>query len=132
MSVNQLCQSDVRCVMEVAVEHAGEPILITDADLDDPGPTICFANRAFAEMSGYEEEELIGKTPDVLQGPETDDEKMAALGRALRNGETWSGETMNYRKDGTAYRVRWRVAPVTTDGEIEYWISYQQDVTDDA
>lgn len=131
MSVNQLCQSDVRCVMEVAVEHTGEPILITDADLDDPGPTIRFANRAFTEMSGYEEEELIGNTPDMLQGPETDDEKMAALGRALRDGETWSGETMNYRKDGTAYRVRWRVAPVTIDGEIEYWISYQRDVTDE-
>jgi PAS domain S-box-containing protein len=118
--------------MEVAVEHAREPILITDADLDDPGPTIRFANRAFTEMSGYEEEELIGNTPQMLQGPETDDEKMAALGRALRNGETWSGETMNYRKDGTAYRVRWRVAPVRIDGEIEYWISYQRDVTDEA
>ena len=46
-----------------AVEQSKESILITDAELDKPGPRIIFVNRAFTKMTGYAAEEVIGKTP---------------------------------------------------------------------
>jgi PAS domain S-box-containing protein len=44
----------------------------------------------------------------------------------------WKGETINYRKDGTPYRLQWNVAPVhDKDGSVEYWVSTQRDVTEE-
>ena len=115
-----------------AVEQTQEAVLITEAaPLDDPGPRIVFANGALSDMTGYREEELLGRTPRVLQGPKTDANVLAELRAALEAGNEWEGETINYRKDGTPYRVHWNVAPVRgPEGEIQYWVSVQRDVTE--
>ena len=115
-----------------AVEQTQEAVLITEAaPLDDPGPRIVFANGAHEEMTGYREDELLGCTPRVFQGPRTDREVLDGLRAALEAGDEWEGETINYRKDGTPYRVHWNVAPVRGPaGDIRYWVSVQRDVTE--
>ena len=115
-----------------AVEQTKEAVLITEAaPLDDPGPRIVFANGALRDMTGYDEEELLGRTPRVLQGPKTDPDVLDGLRAALEAGDEWEGETINYRKDGTPYRVHWNVAPVRgPEGDIRYWVSLQRDVTE--
>lgn len=120
-------------VLSEAVEQAGEAVLITEgAPLDEPGPAIVYANSAFEEMSGYDEEEVLGRTPRMLQGPDTDREVLDSLREALEAGRSWKGETVNYHKDGHPYRVRWNVAPVSnSEGEIDYWVSVQRDVTEE-
>ena len=119
-------------VLSEAVEQAKEAILITEgAPLDAPGPRIQYVNSAFEEMTGYSEADILGETPRILQGPETEREVLDDLRDALEAGTEWQGETINYRKDGTPYVVQWNVAPVIgEDGEIEYWVSVQRDVTD--
>jgi PAS domain S-box-containing protein len=115
-----------------AVEQTQEAVLITEAaPLDAPGPRIVFTNAAHEEMTGYREDELLGRTPRVLQGPDTDPDVLDSLRAALEAGEDWEGETVNYRKDGTPYRVHWNVAPVRDEaGAIRYWVSVQRDVTE--
>ena len=115
-----------------AVGQAREAVLVTEAEpLDKPGPRIVYANEAFEEMTGYREEEVLGRTPRLLQGPETDRSVLDSLRAALETGERWQGETVNYRKDGTPYTVQWNVAPVTgEEGEIRHWVSVQRDVTE--
>lgn len=119
-------------VLSGAVEQANEAVLITDsASRGEPGHQIVYANDAFEEMTGYSETEILGKTPRILQGPETDQAVLDSLQNVLESGEKWEGEAVNYRKDGTPFHVQWNVAPVRNEkGDIEHWVSIQRDVTD--
>jgi PAS domain S-box-containing protein len=118
--------------LSTAVQQANEAVVITEAaPLDPPGPQIVYVNAAFTEQTGYDEDEVLGKTPRILQGPKTDPEVLDDLRAALDAGESWEGETINYRKDGTPYVVQWNIAPVQDEnGRIEHWISTQRDVTE--
>lgn len=118
-------------VLLAAVEAAGEAILITSADLDEPGPRIEYANSAFTRMTGYEADEILGRSPRLLQGPETDGEVLHRMRRALAAGDPFQGEAINYRKDGSTYVVEWLITPVREkNGSITHWVSAQRDVTE--
>ena len=90
-------------LLNSAVLQSKEAILITDAELDLPGPRIVFVNPAFTKMTGYTAEEVIGKTPRILQGPRTDKTVLSRLRQTLERGEVFEGEAVNYRKDGKEF-----------------------------
>jgi PAS domain S-box-containing protein len=113
-----------------AVHHAKDSILITTAHLDPPGPHIVFVNPAFSQMTGYQAEELIGKTPRILLGPKTDRRILAQLCEHLSRGESFSTEMINYRKDGSEYAAEWHISPIRNQNdETTHFISVQHDVT---
>jgi len=113
-----------------AIEAVGEAVVITSADLDPPGPCIEYVNSAFAQMTGYTPGEVIGKTPRFLQGPLTERSVLDRMRSELAQHGTFQGETVNYRKDGTAYIVEWLITPLCNpDGGVAHWISVQRDVT---
>jgi PAS domain S-box-containing protein len=117
-------------LLETAVAQAKEAVLITSAELDPPGPEILFVNPAFSEMTGYSQEEILHKTPRILQGPKSDRAMLQRLREALSRGEPFSGETVNYRKDGGEYYVEWDITPIrTSGGEISHFLSIQRNVT---
>lgn len=117
-------------LLRAAVEATGEAILITSADIDEPGPRIEYANPAFTRMTGYEAEEVLGRSPRFLQGPGTDRAVLDRLRAAMKAGEMAQGEALSYRKDGTTYVVEWLITPVRdTEGRITHWVSAQRDVT---
>ncbi|WP_449410030.1 HWE histidine kinase domain-containing protein [Methylobacterium komagatae] len=114
-----------------AVQASGEAILITSAELDEPGPRIEYANPAFTRMTGYEAAEVLGMSPRLLQGPGTDRAVLDRMRSALVAGEPFQSEALNYRKDGSTYMVEWLITPVRgPDGRIAHWISAQRDVSD--
>jgi PAS domain S-box-containing protein len=118
-------------VLLAAVEASGEAILITTADLDEPGPRIVYANPAFARLTGYEVREVTGRSPRFLQGPRTERAALDSARTSLTVGEAFQGEALNYRKDGSTYRVEWLITPVRgADGGITHWVSAQRDVTE--
>jgi PAS domain S-box-containing protein len=118
-------------VLFTAVEATGEAILITSADLDEPGPLIEYANPAFMAMTGYGPEDVTGRSPRLLQGPGTDRAVLDRMRRALVAGESFQGEALNYRKDGSTYTVEWLITPVRDkDGRISRWVSAQRDITE--
>jgi PAS domain S-box-containing protein len=117
-------------LLQAAVEAAGEAILITTADLDEPGPTILYANPAFVRLTGYRTEEAVGRSPRFLQGPKTERAALDAARDSLTAGEAFQGEAFNYRKDGSTYRVEWLITPVwDADGRITHWVAAQRDIT---
>jgi PAS domain S-box-containing protein len=113
-----------------AMEQSKESVTITDAELDLPGPKIIFVNPAFTQMTGYTAEEVIGKTPRILQGPRTDKAVLARLRKNLEQGEMFEGEAINYRKDGTEYDLEWQIAPIRDPGgKITHYVATQHDIT---
>jgi len=117
-------------LLDVAVDQAKEAVLITSAELDPPGPKILFVNPALCAMTGYSREEILHKTPRILQGPKSDRAMLQRLREALSRGEPFSGETVNYRKDCSEYYVEWDITPIRAgDGEITHFLSIQRDVT---
>ena len=113
-----------------SIEHNPDCVLITDADLTQPGPRILYANPSFERMSGYRLEDVLGKTPRLFQGPDTDREMLKRLRTALTHKRIFVAETTNYRKDGTPYRVRWQIAPIFDGaGEVTHFVSLQRDLS---
>ncbi|MDX1426121.1 MAG: adenylate/guanylate cyclase domain-containing protein [Kiloniellales bacterium] len=112
------------------IEAASESILVTTADLDYPGPTIVYANRAFERMTGWPRTEITGRTPRLLQGPKTDHSIFRDMRRALAGEGRWEGLTVNYRKDGSEFFMEWSITPlVGAHGRPHHYVAVQRDVT---
>lgn len=117
-------------LLETAIYRANDAVLITTAGLDYPNPRIIFVNPAFCHMTGYQENELIGQTPRMLQGPKTNRETMTQLRERLAQGEPFSAEAINYRKDGSEYYVQWNIFPIHDgNGSVTHFLSLQRDVS---
>ncbi len=112
-----------------AARLAFNSIMVTKANDDEGASTIMYVNDGFTEMTGYTPDEVIGETPGMLQGPKTERSVLDRLDEKIRNGETFHGETINYRKDGSAFIIEWKVAPIVHDGEVTHYVSVQRDVT---
>lgn len=118
-------------LVEQAIKHDYDSILITELDLEKPGPKIVYVNKGFTRMTGYTKEEVLGKTPRILQGEKTDRHVLDRLKERLIEGQAFFGHTVNYKKDGTEFINQWDIHPLTNaQGEITHWVSYQRDITD--
>lgn len=108
-----------------AVEQSSSSILITDLE-----GNINFANQAFSAMTGYTVAEVLGCNPRLLQSGKTSSSTFAELWASLSRGESWQGEFVNRRKDGTEYLERARITPVRAmDGRPTHYLSIGEDVT---
>ena len=117
-------------LLHAAIDSAQEAVVITDAQLAFPGPHIVFANPAVEKLSGYSQEELIGLSPRIFQGPSTNREALSRLREELPLGIPFQCITTNCRKDGTPYVVEWNIAPVRDrKGKIAHYVSVQRDIT---
>lgn len=117
-------------LLKQAIDQAYSAVLITTAELDPPGPEIVYVNRAFCEMTGYRPDEVLGKTPRILQGPRTSPALLRQLRQQLQNQQDFEGATVNYRKDGTPYLVEWNIAAVRdARGGVEFYVATQRDIT---
>jgi PAS domain S-box-containing protein len=120
-------------VLSEAVEQAGDGVLVMDSEIiEGAGPRIVYANPAAGEMTGYDPDELVGRTPDLLNGPETEPWVLQRVVERIEAGKPFKGEAIHYRKDGTPFVNAWNVTPVRDDdGTIMNWVSVQRDVTED-
>ncbi len=100
----------------------------TDGKTSDS--TICYANRAFAQITGYRLEELLGQSARLLHGPKTDTEVTERMNAHYEAGNKARGESINYCKDGSEFTMQWQVFPVIQAGEkIAHTIGIHKDVS---
>lgn len=106
-------------------------MVLTDADLDEPGPRILWVNEAFERTTGYTAAEVLGRHPRFLQGPATDRAVLADLRRLLEQGQDFEGEAINYRADGTPFVMSWRITALRDEhGRPTHYLATQDDVTE--
>ena len=119
-------------LLESVVVNANDAVLITQAEpVDFPGPRIIYVNEAFTRMTGYTREEVIGKTPRILQGPKTDRTMLRKIHQALLTWQSIRVELLNYRKDGSQFWVEFEIVPVADEtGWFTHWVSVQRDITE--
>lgn len=112
-----------------AVEMTRMPMLITDPrQSDNP---IVFANGAFADLTGYRNEEILGRNCRFLQGPDTDRATVAELHRAVDEQRAVALDLLNYKADGTPFWNALFFGPIfDEDGNILYFFASQMDITE--
>lgn len=107
------------------LESAGEGIFMTDLD-----GVILYVNPAMVRQSGYMRPELLGNNPDILQSPNTPRALFREVLETLNQGDTWSGELVNRRKDGQLYDVNMTIVPLRdADDQIVNFVSVQSDIS---
>ena len=112
------------------VECAEDSVIVTEADLDAPGPTIRYVNRAFTRLTGYTMEEVVGRSPRILQGPGSDAEVLRGIAAALRRGEPGEGKVINYGRNGKPYWIDLKIVPLFSPmGELRHFAAFQRDCT---
>lgn len=108
------------------VEQSSHAILITDINFK-----IEYANKAFTLLTGYLQQELINKTPAILQSHYASNDTYNDISHTLKAGREWSGQVRNQRKDGSLYWALQSIIPIKSDdGEITHYASTSEDNTD--
>lgn len=106
-------------------ESAAEGIMITNADI-----RIVAVNEAFTATTGYESDEVLGKTPNLLKSGKHDDEFYRALWKSLNETGQWKGEIWNRRKNGELY-PQWLSINAVRDakGAVANYVGMFTDIT---
>ena len=116
-------------LFEQAMAQTRMAICLSDPSKD--GFPIVFANRAFRTLTGYDEDEILGRNCRFLQGAGTDQDSVRQIREALAKEEVVVVELLNYRKDGSAFWNALHLGPIYNDeGRLVYFFGSQWDVSD--
>lgn len=92
---------------------------------------ITFVNEKFCQISGYSNDELIGKPHNVIRHSDMPATTFQELWKSILSAKTWEGVVKNRKKDGTSYWVHTVISPLfDTEGNIVEFIAIRQDVTE--
>jgi PAS domain S-box-containing protein len=104
---------------------------ITLSDPDQPDNPIVYANAAFEMITGYEQDEIIGRNCRFLQGDDREQPEIDRIREALRTQQPVTVTLRNYRKDGTRFYNRFSIRPLyDRAGRLIYYLGVQYDVTE--
>lgn len=109
--------------LEIEERIKDEVVLITDLTLK-----IVFASRGIKKMTGYREEEILGKTPRMFQGPATSKVVLKEIKEAIELKVPFNKTLENYKKDGKTYKCSIDAVPVyNLKGKISHFIAFEKE-----
>ncbi len=112
--------------LTLAVEHSPTAIVITDINA-----TIEYVNPKFYQLTGYTQEEVLGRTPRILQSGLTPVETYETLWETILSGQEWHGEFHDRKKNGQIYWCLQSISPVKNErGEITHFVSVTEDISE--
>lgn len=103
-------------------------VTLADPDLEDL--PLVYANKAFEDITGYTQEETIGKNCRFLQGSDRDQAEVAKLREAIKNEQPVEVTLRNYRKNGELFYNHLKMMPLfDSRGNLLYFLGVQYDAT---
>lgn len=91
---------------------------------------IQFVNRGFSRMTGYDSHEAAGQSPAFLQGPETAEETKQAIRNCLAVDKSFTGNVVNYRKNGELYWCRVVIEPILNrKDQVVHYVAFEREVS---
>ncbi len=111
--------------LDAILGHVGDAVMVTDAEA-----SIQFVNPAWERLNSYSFKEALGKNPDILQSDKHDDEFYSEMQETVAQGNTWQGEVINRRKDGSTYEAALTITPVLNPmGTAINYVSVYHDIS---
>lgn len=111
-------------LLESALEQALIPVAVTTVSPEGSGPRFVYVNPAFTRMTGYGEEELLGRSPSMLYGLKTSRTVLDRLEALMSQGRSFVGDLILYRKDGRTFAIEVRIDAVRDiEGRITHWVA---------
>ncbi|AOW14059.1 hypothetical protein LPB72_00170 [Hydrogenophaga crassostreae] len=110
----------------MAFDAVSEGIVITDS-----AQRILQVNPAFEAITGHRQQDIVGLSCAFLQGPLTSPEARQAISQTLARHEVYSGEILNYRKDGSTYWSDLSISPLRdANGQLTHFIGLMRDISE--
>ena len=97
--------------------------LVSKTDLKG---VITYANDAFVAISGFNRDELIGSSHNIVRHPDMPPAAFADMWASLKAGMPWRGLVKNRAKSGDFYWVDAQVVPILKNGEIAGYMSVRR------
>lgn len=126
-------RSDHLRLLEAAAARMNDLLIITEAEpFDRPnGPKIVYVNQAVEAMTGWQRQDLLGKTPRILQGPDTAGPELEKLRKAVVERTSARVELINYDQSGHPYWVDISLSPIFDESQrCTHFIAVQRDISD--
>jgi diguanylate cyclase (GGDEF)-like protein/PAS domain S-box-containing protein len=109
-----------------ALTHSADAVMVTNTE-----GVIEYVNPAFESITGYDRQEVLGKTPDILRSEEQDPDAYGQMWQTILRGEVFRCELINRRKDGSSYHEEKTITPLKDgNGEITHFIATGMDISE--
>ena len=111
--------------LSLVVEQSPVSVVIADKDA-----RIEYVNRAFCTVTGYTQEEVLGRNPSLLKSGKTPPQTFAEMWQAITSGQSWRGVLINRKKNGEEYWEDSTIVPIqSAGGEITHFAAVKEDIT---
>jgi len=125
LDITKLKQSEAALRVAAIAFESQEGMFVTDAD-----NKILQVNRAFTSITGYNADEVIGRTPQLLSSGRHDKVFYAQMWKRLYDTGNWEGEIWNNRKNGTTYPQKLTITAVTDNNKnVSHYVATMIDIT---
>jgi PAS domain S-box-containing protein len=119
-------------LLEASMAQLNDMVIITEPAHDLPhGLRIVFVNDAFVRLTGYPREEVMGRSPGLLNGPLTDTAELDRIRAAIGRSEPVHAELLEYTRSGQAHWIELDITPVAVTGEgSTHFVSIERDISE--
>ena len=118
-------------IFQQLAQSTNDVIAVTAAaPLGPPGPIIVYVNPAFTALTGYEADEVIGRSTRLLHGPNTDPQTVAAVRAAMEARRPIRVELLNYSRDGEEFWIDTNIVPLRdAHGRVTHFATIGRDLS---
>ncbi|HJW80781.1 MAG TPA: diguanylate cyclase [Acidiferrobacterales bacterium] len=118
-------------IFQQLAQSTNDVIVVTAAaPLGPPGPIIVYVNPAFTALTGYDADEVIGRSTRLLHGPNTDPQTVAAVRAAMEAQRPVRVELLHYSRDGEEFWIDTNIVPLRdAHGRVTHFATIGRDLS---